>query len=97
MSDSPRKAGAALVGRIEGMRRERGLTIEELAARAEVDRTVLDSLAEGTPDVGVSALIRVAAALDVDPGDLLEGIEWVPDGRGGGDYRVAGPGRPADA
>jgi transcriptional regulator with XRE-family HTH domain len=90
MSDSRRNAGTALVGRIEGFRRERGLTVEELAARAGVEPALLGSLAEGVPDVGISALGRLAAALDVEPGELLEGIEWVPDGRGGGRYRVSG-------
>jgi transcriptional regulator with XRE-family HTH domain len=90
MSDSRRNAGSALVGRIEVLRRERGLTVEELASRADVDPPLLESLAEGAPDVGISAFARLAAALGVEPSDLLEGIEWVPDGRGGGEYRVAG-------
>jgi transcriptional regulator with XRE-family HTH domain len=92
MSDRPRNAGSALVGRIEGLRRERGLTFEEFAARADVDRPLLESLAEGTPDVGISVLGRLAAALGIGPDELLEGIEWVPDGRGGGEYRVGGTG-----
>jgi transcriptional regulator with XRE-family HTH domain len=90
MSDSPRNAGSALVGRIESLRREQGLTFEELATRADVDRPLLESLAEGAPDVGISVLVRLAGALGVDPGELLEGIDWVPDGQGGGEYRVAG-------
>ncbi|HEX4305565.1 MAG TPA: helix-turn-helix transcriptional regulator [Solirubrobacterales bacterium] len=89
MSDSPSNAGSALVGRIESLRRERGLTFEELATRADVDRPLLESLAGGAPDVGITVLVRLAGALGVDPSELLEGIDWVPDGRGGGEYRVA--------
>ncbi len=92
MSDSARKAGSALVGKIEDLRRERGLSVEELAARAEVDPSVLESLAEGSPDVGISVLGHLAAALDVEPSELLEGIEWAADGRGGGEYRIGGGG-----
>jgi transcriptional regulator with XRE-family HTH domain len=89
MPDNPRNAGSVLVGRIESLRRERGLTVEELAARAEVGRRVLEALAEGA-DVGILEIVRLAGALDVEPDELLEGIEWVPDGRGGGGYRDGG-------
>jgi transcriptional regulator with XRE-family HTH domain len=90
MSDSPRNAGAALVGRIERLRRERGLTVAELAARADLDRALLESFSDEVPDVGISVFGRLATALGVEPDELLEGIEWVPDGRGGGEYRVGG-------
>jgi transcriptional regulator with XRE-family HTH domain len=96
MSDSRRNAGAALVGRIEALRHERGLTVAELAARAEVDRALLESLGDEVPDLGISVFARLAAALGVEPDDLLEGIEWIPDGRGGGEYRVGGSGRGRD-
>lgn len=67
------------------------MTVEDLAARASVDRALLESFADGVPDVGVWVFGRLAAALDVDPEELFDGIEWIPDGRGGGEYRVEDP------
>jgi transcriptional regulator with XRE-family HTH domain len=96
MSDRPRTGGAVLSDRIEGLRRARGLTVAQLAERADLDPAGLESMLAEMPDLGVSSLGRLAAALGVSAGDLLEGIEWVPDGHGGGEYRVADPVRPPD-
>ena len=97
MADRREAAGVAFIGRIERLRRERSLTVDELASRADIDRALLESLADGVPDVGISVFGRLAAALEVGPDELLEGIEWIPDGRGGGEYRVADCGRESDA
>jgi transcriptional regulator with XRE-family HTH domain len=93
MSDKARDAKSAVIERIERIRRELGLTVEDLADRSKVDRSTLDSLLRERSDVDVSVFGRLAEALGVDPGELLEGIEWVPDGHGGGEYRVSAPRR----
>jgi transcriptional regulator with XRE-family HTH domain len=92
MADETRNARAALAQRIDRLRCQRGWTIEELADRVECDPAQLRSLLDNFPDVGVSVIIRLAGALEVGPEDLLDGIEWLPDGKGGGEYRAAGPG-----
>jgi transcriptional regulator with XRE-family HTH domain len=97
MADRANAAGAALGGRIEKLRRDHDLTIEDLAARADIDCALLKTLLDEVPDVEVSVLGRLAEALGVDLSELLEGVEWVPDGRGGGEYRVAGPDCQSDA
>lgn len=85
------EAAAALGRRIETIRAERGLAIGELAARVDIDRSSLEAILRGDSGVEFFEFGRLAAALGVDPGELLDGIEWVPDGRGGGDYRVSEP------
>jgi transcriptional regulator with XRE-family HTH domain len=78
-----------LAERIERLRRERDLTVEELAARGKVDPALFESLPDAVPDIEVPVLGRLAEALGVELGDLLEGIRWVPDEAGGdGEYRV---------
>lgn len=91
MAEETRDARAALAQRIDRLRCERGWTIEELANRAECDPVQLRSLLNSFPDVGVSVIIRLAGALEVGPDELLEGIVWIPDGKGGGEYRVVEP------
>lgn len=88
MADETRDARATLARRIERLRCERGWTVGDLAERAECDPALLRSLPDGLPDVGVSVIIRLAGALGVGPDDLLDGIEWLPDGEGGGEYRL---------
>ncbi|MBS1888474.1 MAG: helix-turn-helix transcriptional regulator [Actinobacteria bacterium] len=65
------------------------MTVEDLAERSDMAPADLASLLDGVPDVDISVFARLAAALGVDPGELLAGIEWVPDGHGDGEYRVS--------
>ena len=60
------------------IRRERGYSQEALAFRAEVHRTEISLLERGKRDPGVNMTLRLAGALGVDPGDLLEGAAFVP-------------------
>lgn len=91
MSDDARDARSALLQKVQQLRRERGLTVAELGERAGIDPPQLDCLLEGSAEIGVSVFARLAAALSVDPEELLAGILWVPDGKGGGEYRVKDP------
>jgi hypothetical protein len=90
MVDKTRDAGEALAARIETLRSRRALSIDDLAWRAEMSPDDLRGFLADTPDVGVFVILRLAGALEVDPGELLGGIEWAPDGSGSGDgeFRV---------
>jgi transcriptional regulator with XRE-family HTH domain len=88
MVDETRNPGEVLVARIEALRLGRGWTIGELAEHAEMAPEYLERFLADTPDVGVSVILRLSGALEVEPEDLLGGIEWAPDGRGGGEYRI---------
>jgi transcriptional regulator with XRE-family HTH domain len=93
MPNETRNAAVVLVARVEALRRGKAWTIGDLAERAEISPELLECFLADTPDVGVSVILRLAGALGVEPEELLRGIEWVPDGRGGGEYRVGDPDR----
>jgi transcriptional regulator with XRE-family HTH domain len=83
-------ARSALAARIEDLRVDQGLTIDGLAERAQVDRRQIEEMLEGTSDVGISVILRLAGALDVKIEKLLDGISWSP-GPSGGEYRAEDP------
>jgi transcriptional regulator with XRE-family HTH domain len=61
-----------LASNLRGLRRERGLSQEELAHRADIDRTYISALERGVYSATVDILDRLAAGLDVDVWELLK-------------------------
>lgn len=55
---------------LQALRRDRGLSQEELAHRANVHQTYLSGVERGRRNASVLVLARVAAALDADIEDL---------------------------
>jgi transcriptional regulator with XRE-family HTH domain len=53
------------------LRQEQGLSQEELADRAEIDRTYISALEREVYAASVDVLDRLAKALRADPADLL--------------------------
>jgi transcriptional regulator with XRE-family HTH domain len=60
------------------VRRREGLSQEELAVRASLHRTEVVVLERGGRACRIDTLIRLAGAMAVPPGELLDGITWVP-------------------
>lgn len=61
-----------LLGRnVRDVRRRQGLSQEELAHEAGMKRSYLSDLERGTRNPTVRALGRFAAALGIEPGELL--------------------------
>jgi len=56
---------------IRAARAEAGLSQEELAHRAEVDRSYMSSIERGGQNVGLISALRIAQALDVPLADLM--------------------------
>jgi transcriptional regulator with XRE-family HTH domain len=54
------------------------LSQEELGKRANLHRTAIGLLERGARMPRIDTLIKIAAALDIAPSDLLDGIAWVP-------------------
>ncbi len=54
------------------MRRARGLSQEELAHDAGLDRTYVSSCERGRRNIGLLNIYRLAAALRVSPEELLK-------------------------
>jgi transcriptional regulator with XRE-family HTH domain len=60
------------------LRKQAGLSQELLAKRAGLHRTAIGLLERGARVPRIDTLIKLAAALDVDAAELLDGIEWNP-------------------
>jgi transcriptional regulator with XRE-family HTH domain len=59
-------------------RRAVALNQEQAAARAQLHRTEISLLERAGRVPRIDTLLRIAGALEVEPADLLRGIEWVP-------------------
>lgn len=62
----------SLGSRIVAARAERGLTQSQLALMTSTSRSYLWKIEVGAADVGIDVLIRIAHALDVRVGDLID-------------------------
>jgi transcriptional regulator with XRE-family HTH domain len=60
------------------LRRHAGLSQEQLASRASLHRTEVGFLEQGHRVPRIDTLVKLAAALEVTPNDLLEGVDWMP-------------------
>jgi transcriptional regulator with XRE-family HTH domain len=60
------------------VRHREGLSQESLATRACLHRTGIGMLENGERICRIDTLIRLAGAMAVPPGALLDGIDWVP-------------------
>jgi transcriptional regulator with XRE-family HTH domain len=58
------------------LRKLADLSQDETAARAGVHRTEISQLERGLRLARVDTIAKLAAALEVDPGELFEGIVW---------------------
>ena len=57
---------------VQRLRREKGLSQEELADRAAIHQTYLSGVERGRRNPTISVLQRIAEALDADITDLVE-------------------------
>lgn len=64
---------ARLSSNLRDRRRAMGLTQREVARRAGLDRSYVSQVEQGSRDVGVSTLVRLAEALETTVGELLGG------------------------
>ena len=72
-------------------RHERGLSQEELAHRAEIDRTYVSALERCVYGVSIDVLDRLAVALSVEAADLLQrSIPKAGTTADGGDVQLDG-------
>lgn len=73
-----RLAMASVAANIARIRRERGLTQEELAELAGFSARYVRQLESGTTNTGVRTLARVAAALRVEIAALVQPAKLAP-------------------
>lgn len=60
--------------RLKSLRLARGLSQEQLAALASLDRTYVSSCERGRRNATIRTIVRLSAALDVDPCDLVSDL-----------------------
>lgn len=73
---TPARSGVTAVfgRRVRQRRAELGLSQEQLAERVSLHRTYVGSLERGERNVALVNIVRLAAGLEVDPGDLVRGL-----------------------
>jgi transcriptional regulator with XRE-family HTH domain len=69
-------------------RRRAAMSQEELGNLASLHRTEIGMLEHGTRLARVDTLMKLAGALGVDPGELLEGIQWTPGNHAEGTFAI---------
>jgi len=60
------------------LRKRAGLSQEETAVRASLHRTAVGQLERSERVARADTIAKLAGALEVDPGELFEGIVWEP-------------------
>jgi transcriptional regulator with XRE-family HTH domain len=60
---------------VRTIRSERRLTQEQVAFEAKIDLTYLGGIERGRRNPSLLVLVRIAAALKVDPRDLLKPVD----------------------
>lgn len=76
---------------VERLRRQHSYSTDQLAERSQLEKADLETILRGEAEADVDTIYRLAGALNVPPGQLYEGVSWVPDGEGGGEYRIEEP------
>lgn len=68
-----------LAANVRRLRHERQLTQEGLAERAGISSRYVGAVERGDVSASVTILGQIAAALSVEPGDLLDVVKSSPD------------------
>ena len=61
--------------RIRYLRKQKGLSIEDLALKAEIHPTYLSDLERGTRNPTLKIITKISIALDVSLSELTKGLE----------------------
>ena len=61
--------------------KDSGFSQEDVSERAEVHRTQISQLTNGKHVPMLDTVIKLAGALGIPPGSLLEGMSWNPAAR----------------
>ena len=72
-------------------RRVANLSQEQLGLRAGLHRTEIGLLERGARVPRIDTLLKLAAALDIDASDLLDGIAWEHGEARPGQFRLSSP------
>jgi transcriptional regulator with XRE-family HTH domain len=68
--------GVTFGQRLRELRRERGLTQEDLSRRASIHAPTIGRLERGRREPRLKTILRLADGLGVSPGELLDDLAW---------------------
>lgn len=69
-------AAAAQIGvNIAAQRKARGMSVDQLAAATAIDSSNIRAYEAGRALTSLQSLVRIAEALDVEPGELLVDVD----------------------
>lgn len=88
MADTSKDARIRFGANLERLRRQRGYSLDQLAERSQMEREKIEAILRGETEAHVDSIYLLAGSLDVTPGQLYDGLAWIPDGEGGGEYRI---------
>jgi transcriptional regulator with XRE-family HTH domain len=91
MAQKPEDARRRFAANVERLCRQHGYSREQLAERSGIGSEELGAILRAEAEASVEAVYRLAGAMGATPGELHEGVAWVPDGEGGGEYRIEEP------
>ena len=74
MSDASRQARSRFGANVEEIRRRRGLSLDALAERSQIQRDELARILSGEVEAHASTIYMLAGALDSTPDDLFSGV-----------------------
>ena len=75
---------------LKRLRRLAAISQEELGFRAGLHRTAISCLERGMHMPRLEAILKLAGALEVSPGELLEGLAWSPGWLVRGQFEIDG-------
>lgn len=86
--------GTRFGANLKTIRRQRGISQEDLAFMAGLHRTETGMLERGIRLPRINTFVKVCGSLDAKPNELLRGIVWVPGGLRPGGMRTIGEDEP---
>ncbi|HSS33612.1 MAG TPA: helix-turn-helix transcriptional regulator [Solirubrobacterales bacterium] len=75
-------------GNLARVRRQAGISQEELAVIASLHRTEISQLERGLRIPRIDTLVKLAASLEVPPDELLAGLTWEPGSARAGRFEL---------
>jgi transcriptional regulator with XRE-family HTH domain len=69
-------------------RKRAGISQEQLGFLADLHRTEIGMLERGARLARIDTVVKLAGGLEIDPGELLDGITWKPGGTIVGRFEV---------
>jgi transcriptional regulator with XRE-family HTH domain len=72
---------------LKRQRRRTGLYQEELSFLAEIHRTEIGMLERGARLPRLDTIVKLAGGLELEPGELLDGMSWCPGSPRRGSFR----------